>query len=148
MPLTLNQLGDVLDPTNPEAVNAKTHDVVLETEFQAFKDSFTTAPDPINPSLFKAAGSVSSTGAVQQIAGATVARLSQGRYQITFNSAANTATYPVLATMEGLPQNDDYQWAYLSRTVNSFIIEVREQDNGITAGVLRDSGFSFFVPII
>jgi len=104
--------------------------------------------DVSNPVFYKAAGSVLSNGTVEQGAGATVSRVSQGIYQITFSSAAPSNTYPVLATMQGLPANDDYQWAYLSRTTNGFRIEVREQDNGGTAGVLRDSGFSFFVPKI
>lgn len=108
----------------------------------------TAPPDPVEPAFYKAAGSVDQTGTPEQIAGATVTRSGVGQYDITFNTAANSNTYPVLATMQGLPQNDDYQWAYLNRTVNGFRIEVREQDNGGTAGVLRDSGFSFFVPII
>lgn len=105
-------------------------------------------PDPTNPPYYKAAGSILSDGTSEQIAGASVVRVAAGQYDISFNTAANSATYPVLATMQALPQNDDYQWAYLNRTVNGFRIEIREQDNGGAAGVLRDSGFSFYVPII
>lgn len=105
-------------------------------------------PDPTNPPYYKATGSVLSDGTLEQGAGATITRFGVGQYDITFNSVANTATYPVLATMQALPQNDDYQWAYLNRTISGFRIEIREQDNGGAAGILRDSGFSFFVPII
>ena len=84
----------------------------------------------------------------RQIAGGSVTRMGVGQYDINFNTPSSSATYPVLATMQALAQNDDYQWAYLNRTVNSFRIEIREQDNGAAAGVLRDSGFSFFVPLI
>jgi hypothetical protein len=108
----------------------------------------TSAPDPTNPAFYHAAGSVAANGTAEQMAGATVVRNAQGQYDITFTNTANTSTYPVLATMQGLPQNDDYQWAYLNRTQTGFRLEIREQDNGGTAGVLRDSGFSFFIPII
>lgn len=107
-----------------------------------------TAPVPTpgdDPITTKAAGSVASNGTAQEIINATVVRAAQGQYDVTFTTPAPSATYPVLATMEGLPQNDDYQWAYLNRTVNGFRLEIREQDNGGAAGVLRDSGFSFQV---
>ena len=104
--------------------------------------------DALNPEFYKAAGSVLSNGSTEQIAGGSVTRIGIGQYDINFNSPATSATYPVLATMQALAQNDDYQWAYLNRTVDGFRIEIREQDNGPAAGVLRDSGFSFFVPLI
>jgi len=95
----------------------------------------------------KAAGSVLQTGVAQEIVNATVTKVTgvSGTYDITFLNDAPTATYPVLVTMGALPQNDDYQWAYLNRTVSGFRVEIREQDNGAAAGVLRDSDFSFQV---
>ena len=120
----------------------------LSDELTILEGFLDPVPDPVNPPFYHAGGSVDSAGNAQGIAGASVSRISTGRYQITFTSPSNTDTYPVLATMQGLPQNDDYQWAYLNRTVNGFQLEIREQDNGSSAGVLRDSGFSFFVPIL
>ena len=32
-------------------------------------------------------------------------------------------------------------------TANSFDVEITEQDNGGTAGVFRDAGFSFYIPL-
>jgi len=129
-------------PTVPQAIAAGW------TVCPPVVEAVATPPDPVNPEFYKAAGSVAGDGIAEQIAGGSVVRVAVGQYDVTFNSAAFSDTYPVLATMQGLPQNDDYQWAYLNRTVNGFRIEIREQDNGGAAGVLRDSGFSFFVPII
>lgn len=160
--IKVNQYGDITE-INGTATEAETYsqpeiELVEQSDLDAVESSLQGQIDAINgtppagdPVFYKAAGAVTVTGTTlttDQAAGCTVSRLARGRYQITFNNPANTATYPVLATMQGLPQNDDYQWAYLNRTINGFQIEIREQDNGGAAGVLRDSGFSFFVPVI
>lgn len=111
--------------------------------------NFTAPPvDPQDPVYYKACASVEANGTIEQGAGCSVVRVGVGQYDVTFNTPHSSATYPVLATMQALPQNDDYQWGYLNRTVNGFRLEIREQDNGGNPGVLRDSGFSIYVPVI
>lgn len=143
--LTLGDYGagnhDVANPQRLLGVNSS--GLVVEYDY--------VAPPTGDPVFYKAAGAVTVTGTtltIDSISGAGVTRTGTGQYDITFNTPANDALYPVIATMAALPQNDDYQWAYLNRTINGFTLEIREQDNGGTAGVLRDSGFSFFVPVL
>lgn len=125
--------------------------IAVTSDGRIVEYDYTAPPPPTNPLFYKATGAVNVSGGVlttETAAGATITRAGVGQYNILFSSPANNALYPVLATMSALPQNDDYQWAYLNRTVNGFSIEIREQDNGTAAGTLVDSGFSFFVPNI
>ena len=148
-----NYIGDSI-ASGAEDYGQPTFMYAEESDIQNLQnqiDAINGTPPSGDPVFYKASAAVSVSGGLLTediAAGCTVTRLSQGNYQITFNNPANSAAYPILATMQGLAQNDDYQWAYWDRTVNGFRIEIREQDNGGAAGVLRDSGFSFFVPII
>lgn len=139
-----------------ELDNCATHsqgfsnDCLLDERLSIIEADLQEIPAPApgdEPITVKAAGSVAQNGTVQEAVNATVVKVGgvQGTYDVAFTTPAPTATYPVLVTMGALPQNDDYQWAYLNRTINGFRIEIREQDNGGAAGVLRDSDFSFQV---
>lgn len=98
--------------------------------------------------VYHAAGKVEDTGFGVYIQGATVSRLSQGRYQVVFDQPhPNGADYPVIFSMEQNLGKDDYVPAYNNVTANGFNVEIGEQDNGGTGGVPSDSGFSFYVPL-
>ena len=97
---------------------------------------------------YRATGEVNPNGTAALITGATVTRFAVGRYNVVFTVPADNANYPVILTAQGLGSRDDYSLDYVNQTVNGFQVRVAEQDNGGSAGVYRDLGFSFFVPNI
>ncbi len=93
-------------------------------------------------------GAISATGLIESSSGGFVVLKPPGVgvYQIQFLSARANALYPILTGILCEPGNDDYVVTYCRRTTTEFDIEIREQDNGTTGGLLRDGAFSFFVP--
>jgi hypothetical protein len=105
-----------------------------------------TISDPTD--VYHATGSVNAFGTPNYIQGASVAWIGTGRYQVSFNTPhANGANYPILFSMEQNTGEDDYVPTYNNVTANGFDVEIGEQDNGGTAGVPQDAGFSFYVPL-
>jgi hypothetical protein len=98
--------------------------------------------------VYHATGNVADDGDANYILGATVERTAEGRYTVTFDTAhTNGADYPVLFSMQQNIGQDDYVPAYTNVTAMGFDVEITEQDNGGTAGVYQDAGFSFYVPL-
>ena len=77
---------------------------------------------------------------------ASVVRTNTGRYTVTLTAQQPDNTFPILISPQQNGGRDDYVLAYRNATPSSFDIEVTEQDNGESAGVYRDAGFSFFIP--
>jgi hypothetical protein len=105
----------------------------------AFSDLQSALPQPIW-------GRVSADGTPMRIQGASVVRTNTGRYTVTLTVQQPNNTFPILISPQQNGGRDDYVLAYRNATPSSFDIEVTEQDNGESAGVYRDAGFSFFIP--
>jgi hypothetical protein len=98
--------------------------------------------------VYHASGNIDSSGTANNIQGATVTRLSTGRYRITFNNQHPNGThYPIILSMEQNSGDDDYNPTYSNVGPGGFNVEIGEQDNGGSAGVAIDADFSFYVPL-
>jgi len=99
--------------------------------------------------LYIALGSISFIGTtftIENQINCNISRVSVGIYQVSFNQTLSSATYPVLISLGGNSQNDDYQYHYENRTTTGFTIQIREQDDGAGPGDLVDNGFSVLIP--
>ena len=92
-------------------------------------------------------GRVAADGTLLSGSGASVTRVEKGRYQVTYDAALTESAPPVLLSLELNAGNDDYSFMYSNADATGFSIDIGEQDNSGTAGVARDSGFSFFIPL-
>ena len=100
-----------------------------------------------------AAGVVQGNGTAIKIYGATITRINEGDYQVTFTTARPTANYVInLTTIDcggncnGSTGNyDDPGIAYYQRQTTGFRVNVGDSDNGSTAKDDIDIEFSFSV---
>ncbi len=93
-------------------------------------------------------GSIDGAGVIQSSSGGfTVVRNGVGDYTVTFDTVQGDALYPVVASTECEPGNDDYLIVYCNRTTADFDINISEQDDGGASGVPVDNPFSFTVPL-
>jgi hypothetical protein len=94
----------------------------------------------------KAAGKVSSTGAPIKVYGATVSRINQGDYQITFTQARPDANYIIQLSLPSLNTgNDDPGITYYDQQTSGFKVNIGDNDNGGTASADVNSQFMFTV---
>jgi hypothetical protein len=94
----------------------------------------------------KAAGKVSSTGAPIKVYGATVSRINQGDYQITFTQARPDANYIIQLSLPSLNSgNDDPGITYYDQQTSGFKVNIGDNDNGGTASADVNSQFMFTV---
>ena len=104
-----------------------------------FADLVAALPRPVT-------GRLTANGTVLSQQGASAGRTATGRYVVKFDTPRPDASYPVLLSLEQNAGRDDYVAVYRNTSTDGFVVEIAEQDNGGTAGVYRDAGFSFFIP--
>lgn len=101
-----------------------------------------------------ALGKVNGNGSAAKIQGATVSRLNEGDYQITFNTPLADANYIILLTTldcgGDCPGNsgqdyDDPGATYYDQATTGFRVNVGDSDNGTTEKDDIDLEFMFTV---
>lgn len=100
-----------------------------------------------------AAGLIQGNGTAIKISGATVSRINEGDYQVTFNTPRPTTTYIInLATIDcggncngSANTYDDPGITYYQRQAAGFRINIGDSDNGATQKDDIDIEFTFSV---
>ncbi|MEC3907997.1 hypothetical protein VOI54_13280 [Tamlana sp. 2201CG12-4] len=98
--------------------------------------------------IIVAAGKINADGtAAKTLFNATSTRASRGQYLITFSTPRPDANYVIQLTLRDTngAGNDDYDISYHSQTVNSFMVKVGDNDNGVSNRRPRDFEFMFTV---
>ena len=144
------------DDQEADEVNLATNvdldqDGTNETNVQAALDALALMPK------IYATGKVAGTGSAITIYGASVSRINEGDYQITFSTPLSNANYIIqLATLDcggDCPGNsganyDDPGITYYNQATTGFRINIGDSDNGTTQKDDIDLEFMFTVIVI
>ncbi len=94
----------------------------------------------------RAFGKVAANGTGLRVHGATVARLSVGKYRVTLTTPRTTANYTVmLGSLESDSTRDSIGTHVFSQSTGSFDVAISEGDNGAAANTLVDRDWYFEV---